>query len=238
MKLCILGVGVCLLASRELSAQSGPNSSTALKSLIYQFGLERPNQPVHSAASQRDNGLVVSLQRLQHAVSKRALQLSKKGLQAYFHGQYTQALRYAQEAVAIDPRSSMLENNLGAIYSWLGEDKKAQEAFEQAVAADSSAAVSYANLASVSFNLQQYREAETSARQALRLNPLLPEASLMLGLAQVAQNHWTREARRCLEEHRAEFKQAELVLKHWPAPERAVEVKSAGAGASAEPSGR
>jgi len=146
-------------------------------------------------------------------------------------------LPWLHEALEIAPRSSLLESNLGVIYCALGEDRTAKEAFASAVKAYPGAATSYTNLAAVSFNLYEYEEAEMSARQALRLNPMFPQAEVMVGLAEVAQKHWTREARKYLEDTRSQFRPAEVLLEHWPAEDTAaaahVEVKGAGPGAFA-----
>lgn len=241
MKFRTSALALCLLASSQLKAQSGSNSLTPLSSLAVQFGMDRMNQPASGLPSPyAKEAPVISLKRLQHSVDKHALRLSRKGMQDYLQHRYQEALPLLQAAVAIDSTSSMLENNLGVIYCALGNDKSAQQAFEKAVQADPSAATSYTNLAAVSFNIYQYPEAEMSARQALRLDPRCPQAKVMLGLAEVAQNHWTREAREYLRENRAHFPQAELILEHWPTADRkstdepAVTVRGPGPGAFAK----
>lgn len=224
MEFCLFRLGVCLFLTRELAAQfaASPSDPRAtfgaqrLAALVQEFSLHRDHESTRSVLSQSEHGAVVSLQSLAHKSDKRARKLSEKGLRKYGRHHDAEALSLLQRAVEIDPRWSILQNNLGVVYGLLGKNKEAQQAFQQAIELDSSAALSYVNLAKVALNTHQYHVAETAARQALRMVPLSPEARIMLGLAEVAQNHWTPEARQLLEENRSRFPQAELVLQYWP----------------------
>jgi Flp pilus assembly protein TadD len=248
MKLWLFGLGVCLFSTPELAAQSATPISNSwatfeaqrLIALAQEFSLDHVNQPTPSLRRSQDDA-VVSLQRLTHKGDQRARKLSEKGLHEYRRHRYGEALSFLQKALETDPHSSVLQNNLGVVYCLLGQDEAAQQAFQQAIALDSSAAMSYVNLAKVAFNTYQYHLAEASARQALRVAPLSPEARLVLGLAEVAQDHWTPEARQFLEENRSRFSQAELVLQHWPRADellagtpKAVFVRGAGPAAFAK----
>jgi Flp pilus assembly protein TadD len=156
----------------------------------------------------------------------------------YLRDHYAQALALLQRALAKEPKSWALENDLGVVYSSLGKDKEAQSAFEVASAENAGSEVSNTNLSAVSFNIYDYPTSEQAARQALRINPRSRQAQVMLGLAEVAQDHWTGEARRYLEENREQYHQAEVVLEHWPKANdpdysTAPHIKGAGPGALA-----
>jgi tetratricopeptide (TPR) repeat protein len=225
MKFWIFGLGLCLFTAQELTAQYGsrPRDDRDIfemqrMMLAQEFSLRRVNTPARSSPQPGEQA-VVSLHRLAYKMDKRARKLFEKGIREYGRGHYAGALPLLQRAVDIDPRSAVLQNNLGVAYLALGRDKEAEGAFQQAVRADPGAVNSYLNLAAIAFDNSEYDLAATSARQALRVAPLSPQASVLLGLAEVAQNHWTPEARKLLTDNRSRFSQAELVLQHWPSDE-------------------
>ncbi len=257
MKLFVLGIGVCCLGAIQVWAQSSgrPASSQAISSqdilehqridtFMLEHGLNTPransghlNWPegAKAASAGPAGSSVVSLQALEHSSNRDARRLEKKGMREFGREQFEEALPAMRHAV--DPQSSSYENNLGVLYCVMGRDEEAQEAFERAVVLDTSAVISYRNLASVAFNTYQYKLAEDSARRALRLMPLSPEANIMLALAEVAQNHWTSEAKRALMEYRSRVPEAERILKTWPGAgangtrSHVVSVQGAGPGA-------
>lgn len=224
MKFWVLKLGVCLFVAQGLFAQYAGSSNDAwntvqmqkLQEVAQEFSFGRLQTPVISSTHMPDGDAVVSLQGLSHKTSKQARQLYKKGMQAYGRKHYEQSAALLQKAAVVDPQSSAIQNNLGVVYCLLGQPQKAQEAFQNSVTLDNGSALSYVNLAAVAFSTYQYPLAAASARQALRIAPLSPGAGVMLGLAEVAQDHWTREARKLLEANRAASSQAELVLQHWP----------------------
>jgi Tfp pilus assembly protein PilF len=171
MKLWLFGLGVCLFSTPELAAQSATPISNSwatfeaqrLIALAQEFSLDHVNQPTPSLRRSQDDA-VVSLQRLTHKGDQRARKLSEKGLHEYRRHRYGEALSFLQKALETDPHSSVLQNNLGVVYCLLGQDEAAQQAFQQAIALDSSAAMSYVNLAKVAFNTYQYHLAEASAQ--------------------------------------------------------------------------
>jgi tetratricopeptide (TPR) repeat protein len=226
MKFWIFGPGVCLLITPELVAQYGSRASEPrdtfesqrLMMLAQEFSRSRVNTPARPSPPPGEEA-VVSLHRLTYKIDKRARKLSEKGMREYRRQHYLEALPLLQKAVDIDPHSAVLQNNLGVAYCALGRDQEARQAFQRAVQADAGAVNSYVNLAAVAFDNYEYDLAETSARQALRIAPLSPPASVLLGLAEVAQNHWTSEARQLLTANRSRFAQAELILQHWPSAE-------------------
>jgi tetratricopeptide (TPR) repeat protein len=247
MKSWILGIAVFLLTATGLTAQRSalPQDQLAgtemqrLLNLARQYSLDHLNTPPRTMPE--PNGVdVISLRALAHQVNKKARKFAEKGRREYLHGRYPEALSCFQRATDIDSQAAVLQNNLGVIYYALGRDDEAQQAFQRAVQADSSAVVSYINLASVAFDNARYSLAEASARQALRVAPRSPEASVLLGFAEVAQGHWTAEARRLLTPYESRSSQVGMLLQQWPSPEelrtgsRIVIVHGAGPGAGAK----
>jgi tetratricopeptide (TPR) repeat protein len=249
MKFWISGLFVCLFSAQELYSQSSNNSPDSwnafqmqrLAAVAQEFSTNLSRTSSVSSTDTSSQDAVVSIQRLNYKTNKPARQLFKKGMREYFRHHNEEALSMLQKGAVLDPRSSALQNNIGVIYCRLGKMPDAQAAFQKAVALDSSSVTSYVNLSAVAFSTNQHPLAEASARQALRIAPLSPEAGVMLALAEVAQDHWTAEARKLLEENRSQFSQASLVLQHWPTKEqlrsglhRAVLVRSAGPASLAE----
>lgn len=222
MKYFVLGicVSVCIAFLGNAQSNTDPRASMAEseRQRIDQFLLEK-KLAERSRGNNRDHppgDSVVSLQRLGHTPNRQALRLEKKAMAAYSKQRYPKALELLKSAAEIDPDSSTALNNLGVTYCALGHDEEAEQAFRQAIAADTGAAISYSNLASVAFNTYQYRLAETSARQAVRLSPRYEQAQVMLALAEVAQGHWTAEAKQLLKDNRDRFQQAKQILESWP----------------------
>ena len=244
MKIWTFGVGVCLLAVSDLSAQASYtpqdtsvlNAQRRLAAFVLEHSLDPGDRSTSATGPHDFERSVVSVRQLQYRMSKDARKLSEKAMREFFQNRFTDALPFLEQAVAIEPHSSVLQNDLGVFYCVLGRDKEAQQAFERAIEADSGCAVSYTNLAAIAFNNYQYRVAERAARQALRFAPLTVEAKVTLGLAEVAQNHWTAEAKRVLEENRSNFDAAEQVVSKWPSQNSAepiLSVHGAGPGAFA-----
>lgn len=179
-----------------------------------------------SGVQSPEGATVVSVQQLQHPLSKRGRDLLNQAMRAYFRRQFDVALGILRKAVGVDPESWEVNNNLGVVYSSLGRDRDAQEAFQTAINLGGDSEVSYTNLAAVSFNLGDYRVAETAARGALRVSPEAPQAEVMLGLAQVAEGHWSAEAKKHLEKSRSDYAQAQVVLAHWPTERQVAEGKA------------
>ena len=120
---------LCLFVVK-LSAQSAyPEDAVALDArrrwslIILEHSLDPINGSMIPASPRAYERSVVSVQRLQHRPDKRARKLSDKGMRDFFRNRVTEALPPLQHAVALDPHSSVLENDLGVVYCVLGRDK-------------------------------------------------------------------------------------------------------------------
>jgi cytochrome c-type biogenesis protein CcmH/NrfG len=75
--------------------------------------------------------------------------------------------------------------------------------------------IGYANLSVVALSRNDFSLAEKSASQSMRLDPRMPEARAMLGLALAGQGNWTPQVRKLLEESRT-VSTSEALLQKWP----------------------
>ena len=92
-------------------------------------------------------------------------------------------------AVAIYPGYASAYNNLGAVYSRLGNWKEARAAFEQAIALNDHLSAAYVNLARVDFNEKDFAGAEPLLDKASNVSvPTVDELNL-LAYAEIMNGH-------------------------------------------------
>jgi protein O-GlcNAc transferase len=98
-------------------------------------------------------------------------------------GQTEAALSQARIAAAQYPKSSVLQQLLGACLFKMGNKEEARQAFQKAIDLDSSVPQNYYNLALLEMSDQRYQEAAGALETYLRLEPRNAEARLLLGRA-------------------------------------------------------
>jgi len=98
-------------------------------------------------------------------------------------GQTEAALSQARVAAAQYPKSSVLQQLLGACLFKMGDKEEARQAFQKAIDLDSSLPQNYYNLALLEMSDQRYQEAAGALENYLRLEPRNAEAHLLLGRA-------------------------------------------------------
>ena len=109
------------------------------------------------------------------------------------------------KAIAIYPRYAAAYNNLGAVYSHMGDLPQAREALESAIALNDHMVSAYVNLGRVSFNAKDFPVVETSMRKALSLaQPNVTEFTL-LAYAQLANRHFDDAIATCRQAHRSQL---------------------------------
>ena len=121
----------------------------------------------------------------EHAVNVRAIAKLMAGDDAG-------ALADLEGAVAADPASPLLRYNRGMALLALGEWDRAAADFDVVAANESTdlnARAAY-HRALVDLRLRQLPEAEKQLRRALHLDPLLPEARVLLGWVLERQKRW------------------------------------------------
>lgn len=82
-----------------------------------------------------------------------------------------QAVKYAEQAIAMDSKDIWAYNNLGIMYDQLGESYKALEVFEKALSLDATFAEAHNHIGGTYLNLGQHHQAINSYERALNINP-------------------------------------------------------------------
>lgn len=91
--------------------------------------------------------LLISLLALSACATFRAGQLYDRGTEALDRGEVTRAVQDLEEAAALAPEVSQVQNHLGLAYAAAGREEAARAAFERAVALDCENAAAQENLA-------------------------------------------------------------------------------------------
>lgn len=113
---------------------------------------------------------VVSVHDLEHPVSKKAIREAYQAQKLERANEIPQAISKLENAIRIDPLYRDAHVNLGVLYARAGRTVDAKAQFQKALDIGPPAAPVYADLALTFLALQQYRDAETSARKALELD--------------------------------------------------------------------
>jgi len=94
------------------------------------------------------------------------------------------AVQTLNKAIAIYPRYALAYNNLGAIYSRLGELARENDALEKAISLDANLELAYLNLGRLNLRQERYPAAETALHKAVALNSHDPTAMVLLSYAE------------------------------------------------------
>jgi tetratricopeptide (TPR) repeat protein len=94
------------------------------------------------------------------------------------------------KGLAIYPKYAAGYNNLGAAYSYLGNNAQAREALQQAITLDDRLAPAYVNLGRLSFLEKDYSSAESLLTKAVNMAPAENADELfLLAYAQLTDHH-------------------------------------------------
>jgi tetratricopeptide (TPR) repeat protein len=103
---------------------------------------------------------------------------------------WAKAAERLHKGLAIFPKYAAAYNNLGAVYSHLGNNAQACEALQQAIALDDRLAPAYVNLGRLSFLENDYSNAESLLTRAMSLAPVENADELfLLAYAQLIDQH-------------------------------------------------
>lgn len=104
--------------------------------------------------------------------------------------EWTKAAERLRKGLAIYPGYAAAYNNLGAMYSYLGNNTEAREALEKAIALDDRLAPAYVNLGRLSFIENDFPSAESLLSRAVRLAPARDAEELyLLAYSQLTDHH-------------------------------------------------
>jgi tetratricopeptide (TPR) repeat protein len=118
---------------------------------------------------------------------------------------WEKAAERLHRAIEIYPRYAAAYNNLGAVYSHMGNLTQAREALLSAIALNDHMASAYVNLGRVSYNAKDFPGVEASIGKALSLAaPNLVEYTL-LAYAQLADRHFDEAIATTRQAHRSQL---------------------------------
>ena len=101
---------------------------------------------------------------------------------------FAEARARLEQALAIDPQSAEAWNESGGVAQGEGDDKKALECFERALAVTPTLTYALVNAAQTCQRLKRYGDAERYYRQVLAVDAAHADAHNGLGLAQAGQS--------------------------------------------------
>jgi tetratricopeptide (TPR) repeat protein len=115
---------------------------------------------------------------------------------------WRRATERLHKGLAIYPRYAAGYNNLGAIYSQLGNEAQAREALEQAITLDDHLAPAYVNLGRLSFLQKDFPSAESLLTRAITLAPAANADELfLLAYSQLTDHHLDQALQTCRQGH-------------------------------------
>ncbi len=89
---------------------------------------------------------------------------------------YTQALKYLEAAIKVNPQNGIAHSNLGNVLFELGQFEKALNAYDHAIKLTPTYAEAWSNKGNALYELQRYEEALGHHDRAIALNPSYAEA--------------------------------------------------------------
>jgi tetratricopeptide (TPR) repeat protein len=103
---------------------------------------------------------------------------------------WEQAIHELNKAVTIDPAYAVAYNNLGVIYSQLGDQTRGAEALQRAISVNDHFALAYVNLGRMHIHAGDFPAAESMLDKASALNPLDTMTLILLSYAEFMDQHF------------------------------------------------
>ena len=144
--------------------------------------------------------------------------------------EWTQAIHELNKAISIDPSFAVAYNNLGVIYSQIGDPARELEALQKAIRANDHFALAYINLGRMQITAGNYPAAETALDKASAFDPTDPQTLILLSYAEFMDHRYDEAIATSRKAHALEKPHAFV---HRVAA-RAFEKKMQGASAIAE----
>lgn len=104
-------------------------------------------------------------------------------------GLHVEGIRLIEQAISLNPRSSIYHNNLGNLKVKRGDKPGAEESYRRAIAEDSRNADAYLNLGMLLDGLSLHAQAHTCFVASLNINPHSLETHMSMGRLEEANNN-------------------------------------------------
>lgn len=197
--------------TRQLDSLSEPDQPSAKVLSPRSLSSEEADDPTISSAPVDHHDPPAAARK----AAQKAEHLSKKG-------HHEEAIAELRNAVAIDPQYYEAENNLAMELEAAGKTEDAEKTLRRLTQAAPQHVLAFSNLATLLCRQQRYAEAETVARQALKLHKFSFKTNYLLGIALVDQGNWTDEAKAKLEYAQVKYLEAKALLDKWPAAPQSI----------------
>jgi tetratricopeptide (TPR) repeat protein len=103
---------------------------------------------------------------------------------------FMQAIQKLNKAISIYPAYAMAYNNLGVIYSRLGDVARERETLEKAISINDHLALAYVNLGRMNLVAGDFKEAQTALDKASAFDPADPMTLILLAYAEFKQQRF------------------------------------------------
>jgi Flp pilus assembly protein TadD len=113
----------------------------------------------------------------------------EKANQLIARQEWPKAIERLHKAIAIYPNYASAYNNLGAVYSRVGNADEARNALQKAIALNDHMGPAYVNMARLSFEAKDYAAAESFINKALSLAAPDTEELTLLAFAELSDRH-------------------------------------------------
>lgn len=118
------------------------------------------------------------------AVPDRARKELDKAVELFHKQDLQHAMQKLNKAIAIYPQYAMAYNDMGAIYSRLGDSARESQALQKAINLDPNLELAYLNLGRMHVRQGHFPAAETALNKAVGLNAKDPAAIVLLAYSQ------------------------------------------------------
>jgi len=121
---------------------------------------------------------------------------------------WAKATARLQRGLEIDPKYAAGYNNLGAVYSYQGDNAQARDALQKAIALDDRLAPAYVNLGRLSFLEKDYASAEALLTKGMALEPAAKADELfLLAYAELSDHHLDQAIHTSRQAHEGQYSQ-------------------------------
>ena len=155
---------------------------------------------------------IVTVHQLEHSPPSKARRAYSKGRRFLEKEQFSEAITWLGEAVAIDPEYTEANNDLAAAYIKAGRPNQAIPLLNSAIHFDPHWGLAYFNLVIAYLSLNELSQAEYTARRMAEIDAGSPQAGFVLGLSLCMENRYTPEAQAALTQAERMFPEAALLL--------------------------
>ena len=208
------------------NADSGSINMTSVGPAEFEVQVKRPSEPDRNYGV--PGNAFVSASDL--GVPNRARKEFDKASELIGKQDLAQAIQKLNKAISIYPAYAVAYNNLGVIYSRLGEPVREREALQKAISLNDHFALAYINLGRMNIAAGDFPGAETALHQAFTFDPMDPMMLILLSYAEFMDRRFDEAIATSRKAHALEKPHAFV---HRVAA-RAFEQQRQGAGAIAE----